>query len=219
MPPTLIVVAHTQGREHLLDMTLPQLKKSYAAVRVYECVKGLGPVSAWLQANTRDYEYIIYTSSEILVPDDAVERMRNGHIEGRRSTPLLYFVNRPLLEHVDPSNPHDIQKHPSFGGVFNRWGLYNYQMSGWKHHVCFTGHTKEGWERLGFPPPRVNYGEGDDAWLWNVENNLGCHVHQVDLTVYHLFHGENRIGMGGPGIWSEQNQDARSARLRRVQSQ
>lgn len=215
---TLIVVAHQPGREHLLDITLPNMKLNNANVQVHECLPGLGPVSAWRMADTSGHNYIIYTQSEILIPSDAVERMRSGHKDGHRSTACLYYINLPLMAHIDPGDPHAIQAHDDFGGVANRLGMHNHEMHEWKHHVCFTGHTPQGWEHLGFPPPRLNYGEGDDAWLWQREYDEGLPVNQVDMAVYHLFHGTDRIGNGGPGSWVTQNQDGRAARLRLMTS-
>lgn len=207
--PTLIVVAHTEGRDHLLEMTLPNLKAQYtvADIQVIDMPKGpFGPCAAWYHADIKDHhDFIIYTSDEILVPPDAVKRMRAQHNPELRSTPLLYFINRPHMPFVNLEDIDAIQQQPDFFNIYSRWGVYNRDMATWKHHVCFTGHTKEGWRKLGFPPPLFEFGEGDDSWLWKREHELGLYVNQIDLTVYHLFHGKNRQGGEPPAIWQEQN--------------
>jgi hypothetical protein len=122
------------------------------------------------------------------------------------------------MPYIDVNRPSKIEDRPEFAGIYNRWGLYNYQMPGWKHHVCFTGHSYEGWQRLQFPPPRFNYGEGDDAYLHAKEMELGLPVKQIDLTVYHLFHGLNRLNHGANPEWVSQNQTGESARIRRIKA-
>ena len=171
-----------------------------------------GPSHAWRHAfMMTDNPFVILSSPEILVPLDAVERMLNAHESPRRSTPLLQFINRPLYEKMDTkdwrADVHTLQNFPAFRHLYNRWGLYNHQMHEWKHHVCFTGQTRDDWLVHDFMPA----GCSDDAWLQPMEATLSestgisHHVNQIDLTVYHLFHEVSPQSALQNDIWLDQN--------------
>lgn len=177
-----------------------------------------------------DHEFVIITHSEVLVPLDAVERMLDQHKSPRRSTPLLYFINKPILDTIEDypwrADVHSIQKAPGFMGIWNRWGLYNHQMHQWKHHVCFTGQPRKDWDVHGFIPAIGEAGASDDAWLWGVEDELSRktginhHVNQIDLTVYHQFHKVSDWSTAGDDLWYSQNygqpDPIRSRRISRI---
>jgi len=171
-----------------------------------------GPATSWRHVYDKtDHDFVIVTHPEILVPLDAVERMVEQHVSPRRSTPLLYFLDRNMTKTIEEypwrENVHCFQEIPEFRGVFNRWGIYNHEMHGWKHHVCFSGQTREDWEMHGFIPI-VSH---DDAWLWGAEQDLteitgiNHHVNQIDLTVYHQFHGVTPSSAPGSDLWYLQN--------------
>jgi glycosyltransferase involved in cell wall biosynthesis len=176
-----------------------------------------------------DHDFVILTHPEILVPFDAVERMVEQHVSPRRSTPLLYFINKPLLEKIENypwrKDVHSIQKAPGFMGIWNRWGLYNRHMRQWKHHVCFTGQTREDWDAHNFLPAIDEIGAADDAWLWGIEDALSKktgishYVNQIDLTVYHQFHKVSDWSTAGDDLWQSQNyghDPLRSPRIARI---
>jgi len=198
-----------------------------------------GPATGWRHAYYRtDHDFVIISHPEVLVPFDAVERMLDQHRSPRRSTPLLYFLNRPLLETMDNypwrEDVHVLQTMPDFSGVYNRWGLFNRDMWQWKHHVCFTGQTREDWDFHNFLPAAEEFGAADDAWLWSVEHRLSQetgvdhHVNQIELVCYHQFHDVFYSNIPGNGIWYRQNYgellpnsvlgpcSARIARIRRA---
>ena len=175
------------------------------------------PADAWRHIYFKtDHDFVIITHPEVLVPFDAVERMLDGHQSPRRSTPLLYFLNRKFLEGIDKYNwredLHCIQEAPGFMHWHNRLGLYNHQMHGWNHHVCFSGQTREDWDIHNFLPPSSDTSVPiDDAYLHGVEHRLtqgtgiNHQVHKVDLTVYHQFHGSSFVSGPPNDIWNMQN--------------
>ena len=176
-----------------------------------------------------DHDFVIVTHPEVLVPLDAVERMLNQHISPRRSTPLLYFINKPLLERIDEfpwrEEVHSIQEEPAFMGIWNRWGFYNREMNQWKHHVCFTGQPREDWDTHDFIKTIDESGASDDAWLWGIEHELSQktgishYVNQIDLTVYHQFHAPSSWSVQGNELWYLQNygyDPLRSKRIERI---
>lgn len=192
---------------------------------------GRSPTAPWrYMFKKTDHEFVIVTAQDILVPFDAVERMIDQHESPRRSTPLLYFVNRPLLKHIDDylwrEDVHSLQKAPGFMEIWNRWGYFNRDMNQWKHHVGFTGQLRKDWEEHDFMPEGVM----TDAWLWDVEDDLSRktgvnhYANQIDLTVYHLFHSVSDQSAGGDNLWYLQNYgslhespyDDRSVRIRRI---
>lgn len=175
-----------------------------------------GPTPGWRHAYYgTDHDFVIISHPEVLVPYDAVERMLDQHQSPRRSSGLLYFLNRPLLATIEDypwrEDLHVLQTMPGFSGVYNRWGLFNRDMWQWKHHVCFSGQTREDWDLHNFLPGAEEFGEADDAWLWGIEDKLSRetgeihYINQIELVIYHQFHGASRNDALGNDIWFMQN--------------
>jgi len=177
-----------------------------------------GPATCWNHIYQKtDHDFVIVTHPEILVPFDAVERMIDQHESPRRSTPLLYMLDRKITKSIEEypwrEDVHCFQEISHFRSIYNRWGLYNYDMHTWKHHICFSGQTREDWEICGFIPVLdiADKGNWDDAWLWAREQEftertgINYYVNQIDLTVYHQFHGETICSSPANDIWYMQN--------------
>ena len=136
-------------------------------------------------------EYIILSHPEIMVPLNAVERMVNESVSGRRNVPTqlhLTYEHLKTIDNLDWKHDLDVLKTVSdFGSTITPWGYINLESYKFRNHISFCGQNIEGWKRNGFLPDTEEFGT-DDNWLHENEKRDGLFPVPFPMEVFHQEH-------------------------------
>jgi hypothetical protein len=147
--------------------------------------------AAWPLVET---DYAIICHPENMAPLDAVERMMDSHVPGRRDVPVVYGLNRTATSRLDDypwqTDFECIARLPGFMEWKNPLFQKNKDAPGNYHHINFSGAYRDEWmrfDRLVLPENAAPF--RDEDWLRHKEVEARAFPRKVEgMWVYHQWH-------------------------------